>query len=325
MTHGDNLDRYVLYLRSKLDQSLYCMNIMNNHRNWQSLPDYAFPCCKEIQELSNVSGRYNCGFRPITWSKLNNYQLHLPPLASNLIYLIAILSNESTRTQIEHNQYIIVIRMDRFNYSYELEIQPDSRVFNQYDPIMSTSREFEGQYGYQFINYADRLIQAILDDNLESLPESHSKYYTDVYLKSSQAKKQMELRKLFPFLTHHAIIEISQSETQSLTFYYLKTLINGQISQIITECLTEPSTQNLNDLKVIFPKLNETDLETIFRQEDVTRQYESLCQILQRPNKGLDNLDVITYTVDVLQPYLYSIDFTEETAMSQLFETLGIN
>jgi hypothetical protein len=326
MSQSDKLARYVQYLESKLNQPNYCINLLNNHRNWQSIPDYAFPYCKEIQELSDLSGRYNCGFRPLTQSKLADYALDLPPLPADSIYLIAILSNESTRTMTEHSQYLIYIQINIFNHCYVLHILVDQpRIFNQYDPIMSTSQEFAGHYGYQPIDYTDRLIQSILDDNLESLPEFQSKYYKDVYLKSSQGKKQLEIRKIFPFLTHTSIMEISMSESQSLIFYYCKILINSHLTQLLSDCFTEQSESNIEYLKTLFPKLTSSDFATIFNAEDPARQYESLCQVLLRPDKGLSYGEIIKYTVEYLKPYLCQIDFNEDNAIDQLLSAIGVN
>lgn len=316
------IDRYIEYLRSKLNHVPYCLTLMNNHRNWQTLDDYAFPYCKEIQELSNLSGRYNCGFRPLTKTKLSNYRLNLTPLDSGHIYLLGILSTESTKKMIQHNQYVAIITMDIFNYSYEININTEPFVFNQYDPIMSLSREFDGQYGYQVISYSDRFVQAILDDNLASLPLSFANYYQTVYQKSSQFKKLEEIRKMFPFMSTLAIREISLSESNSLIFYYCKIMITQQISQALSESLTQQSSEILLS---IFPQLTSADLTKIFSQNNQALQYETICKIIQTTSKGLSLQSLIQYTTDYLTPQLSGFDFEEDNIIEELIELLNLN
>src|SRR6185312_14090256 len=95
--------------------------------------------CKEIINILEVTGQFNCSIKFLKLEQLEQFGLNKFHDQDH-IYLLCVLSDESTMYMTEHSQYLFMIIINLQDRSFVIDENYYEIRINEYDPILSKSQ-----------------------------------------------------------------------------------------------------------------------------------------------------------------------------------------
>ncbi len=300
------ISEYKKYLKNKLENQQQYEKIISLHQTNLTQKQYAGLYCKEIINIFEVTKQFNCSFKPLTLKQFEQFKIKLDKNNNNtnIIYLICILSDESTMYMKEHFQYLFNIIINIQNQTFYIDDNYFEIKINEYDPIMSKSRQYQGNYRYNIkhcdLNNCDKyytkiILKKIKIDNMMSLPEEIYNYYNDIYLKLSDSERREEIKRIFPFLCSQTLSLLSNSTQKMKYFLYAKISIERSFHKYLMEIFEY---QNILQLTVIFKRLIQEDLDLLFSCNNIEQQYEMFRKLTEDTDKGLTFDELINLMIN---------------------------
>jgi hypothetical protein len=251
----------------------------------QACQDEFYGClyCKEILEILKVTSQFNCAFKVLSKTQLQNFGFICS--SSESIKILAILSSESTTEMTQHKQSLLEIQISNgtdLKFGEFREI-----ILNQYDPILSKSRLYGGIYDYNPIHAKvtrQERINQILDIGNHEWPDNIVEYYENTFCHLENDQRHEEIEKIFPFLQTSTIDEILSSENSTKLFFSAKVALNTFFMKLFEDGVCE--CDDLELIKTIFKRVSPSELQVLSKSTPET-YYLLFCKIIKRNTNGL--------------------------------------
>jgi len=321
--------KYKEYLITKLNDERQYMKLMEVYNVNKDQPNYGCIYCKEIINVLEVTGQFNCSFKVFKISQLKDFNIDISN-NNETIKILAILSDESTMYMTEHFQYFFIINVNIMQRSFIIDDNYTPIKINEYDPIMSKSQQYNGSYRFdqnqKLEENMDSLCKSVIlekidNDNMKSISTEVYNYYHDTYLHLNRPKKKEEIKRIFPFLCSSAINTLSRSLQKTRYFLYAKVTIEQSFHQYLMESFNY---QDLSQLSSVFTRLTTEDFQLLGSCDSIEEQYECFRRLTEDTEKGLTydeflnmmikkiNENYVTGQLSDFQIALFSDDIEEE-------------
>ena len=286
------IEKYKEYLEEKLNNERQYEKMMEVYNNNKDQPNYGCLYCKEIINILEVTGEFNCSIKFLEIEQLEQYGLNKFQ-DPNYIYILSVLSDESTMYMTEHSQYLFMIIINLQDRSFVIDENYYEIRINEYDPILSKSQQYRGGYRYDpnqqnessLDKYCkDVILQKIEDDNMISISTEIYNYYNDKYLKLTRRQRREEIKRIFPFLCTKALTTLSRSLQKMKYFLYAKVTIEQSFHQYLMDLFNY---QDFSQLTILFSRLTDNDLKSLSEYHTVEQQYEFFRKLTEDTEKGL--------------------------------------
>lgn len=307
------------YLAEVLKNPKYIEKICNTYKNVCSNNSIACLYCKEIVSVITTTGQFNCSFKPLSKTQYDLYEQKMPSnhTNKNKILMLAILSNESTNKMITHEQFIIKIVFDIIDHSFMIDDKEDKVTINQYDPILSKSKTYDGLY----INNKNAIemlpcaqcnplssvcsidvdvfctqctLKKIIDDNMESISKEVQNHYKNKFYPMSKKEKKDDIIKIFPFMQESAVDRFLQGRKKTTIFFYMKVTLDNTLYNVLSDAFKH---QDFSQLLNLFPRLTSDDINMLAISEGSYKQYELFHKLTSNTEKGLSYDELISLMV----------------------------
>ena len=305
---SEQLEEFQKYISQRLTISL--KHIIDLHTNTS---DYGCLYCKELTHVYNLTEKFNCSFKLMSKQQLSHFSSNLqeyplpsemisPTKLSKFIYFMGILSDESINEMTEHTQYLVCVLIDPLLQSFSF-LPPIREVkINQYDYLLSKSRQYKGLYSFGDLSgssqkiYAiskDEILEKLNCDNLVSLPKELFDYYHQNFSHLSYDLKKEEVAKIFPFLQASAIDFFCTSEQNSKIFLYANEVIKTSFRNNLADVFQY---QDYSMILRFLPLLDNHDIHQL-TSAPIEKQHELLCNLCFS-GKGMSSDEFIDFMVN---------------------------
>ena len=213
--------------------------------------------CKALIRVVELTGQFNFSIK--VWAEPHVTHVPFDEAKGDCLQVLCVLSDESTTAMVEHWQAVFIMTVTAQQIQYS-EVQ--RLTINQYDPIMSKSRDHQGQYQYSPVapSLSRQIIVTRIDeDQLASLPDSFQDYYHQKYLPMDRSSRYAELKMVCPFLSNQAFEVIARSLRKLRHLLYAKAVLDHWLRHLLVT--------GDRALYQIFTRLDQADL-TQLEQSD---------------------------------------------------------
>lgn len=296
------IEKFKKYLAVQFENKDYLNQIILKHRTNSINHEYSCLYCKEIINILVLTQQFNCLIKPLNQTQLKHFNYQLPN-QKNDIFILSILSEESTTHMHTHLQHIFMTTIDLVNQSFSIEKGYTSIEMNQFDPILSKSKNHHNFYSYvesdnKLTLNKQLILKKIDDDNLQSLPSYVTELYNDRLLKINREAIKEEINKMFPFLHPTCVNFFSKSNRNLIHFLYFRTFIADSFTQLISEAFNY---QDYTHLRSIFIRIIEQDIRQLGTYQTLEEQYASFCELTRQKKKGLKYDELIDLVMRLIQ------------------------
>lgn len=291
-----SIDKYINdlkeFIKIKLNNEKFLSNLIDKFQSQEDLIGFY---CKEIMEMSELTQNINCSFKSVNGTHFCNLPMKFPEKNTQTIPIFAILSKESLTKTIEHNQHIVAISIDVDKKTFTIADQYTTQKINQYDPIMSKSSQFKGQYLYDptFISIVKFDKQRIIDwidlDQLVSIASEIIENFKEQFPSNKSSELKRELIKKFPFFTRKAYEMLANNINH---FIYAQITLNDFFEDVMRDALLF---QNFKNLQTLFKRLTQSDLDHI---KSLSTYKENFIKLVSQTEKGLSYDELMDLMVD---------------------------